>query len=114
MSEATTPQGAGTRREVPLMITGRFRYDDAHTIERYRATDGYAALRKALEMHPDDVHAEIKNASLLGRGGAGFPAGVKWGFCPPGVWPRYLVSTATSPSPAPTRTASSWSATPTS
>ncbi len=34
---------------------------------------------------------EVKAASLLGRGGAGFPAGVKWGFCPPGVWPRYLV-----------------------
>ena len=34
---------------------------------------------------------EVKAASLLGRGGAGFPAGVKWGFCPPDVWPRYLV-----------------------
>ena len=33
----------------------------------------------------------MKAASLLGRGGAGFPAGTKWGFCPPGVWPRYLV-----------------------
>ena len=33
----------------------------------------------------------MKAASLLGRGGAGFPAGIKWGFCPPGVWPRYLV-----------------------
>ena len=33
----------------------------------------------------------MKSASLLGRGGAGFPAGTKWGFCPPGVWPRYLV-----------------------
>src|SRR3546814_21106956 len=42
-------------------------------------------------MTPEDVHAEIKNASLLGRGGAGFPAGVEWGFCPPGVWPRYFV-----------------------
>ena len=37
------------------------------------------------------MHEEVKAASLLGRGGAGFPAGVKWGFCPPGVWPRYLV-----------------------
>ena len=91
MSEATDQTTAGGRREVPQMITGRFRYDDAHTIDRYRATEGYAALRKALEMHPEDVHAEVKNASLLGRGGAGFPAGVKWGFCPPGVWPRYLV-----------------------
>ena len=33
----------------------------------------------------------MRDATLLGRGGAGFPTGVKWGFCPPGVWPRYLV-----------------------
>src|SRR3546814_11431671 len=86
MSEQTT--GA---RTVPKMITGRFQFEDAHTIDRYRATEGYVGLRKALDMHPEDVPAEIKNASLLGRGGAGFPAGVKWGFCPPGVWPRYFV-----------------------
>ena len=40
---------------------------------------------------PTRSSSEVKTASLLGRGGAGFPAGVKWGFCPPGVWPRYLV-----------------------
>ncbi|MEI2700616.1 MAG: hypothetical protein V9E94_20595 [Microthrixaceae bacterium] len=33
----------------------------------------------------------MRDATVLGRGGAGFPAGVKWGFCPPGVWPRYIV-----------------------
>ncbi len=80
-----------TGKTIPQMITGRFQYDDSHTIERYRATDGYAALRKALDMGPEAVHNEVKAASLLGRGGAGFPAGVKWGFCPPGVWPRYIV-----------------------
>ena len=42
-------------------------------------------------MAPDVVHAQVREATLLGRGGAGFPAGVKWGFCPEGVWPRYLV-----------------------
>ena len=78
-------------RDLPQMITGRFEYDDAHTIERYEATEGYVALRTALEMGPEAVHNEVKAASLLGRGGAGFPAGVKWGFCPPDVWPRYLV-----------------------
>jgi NADH-quinone oxidoreductase subunit F len=67
MSEQTTG------REVPLMITGRFVHDDAHTLARYEATEGYAALRKALQMHPEDVHAEVKDASLLGRGGAGVP-----------------------------------------
>ena len=37
------------------------------------------------------MHDEVKSATVLGRGGAGFPAGVKWGLTPQGVWPRYLV-----------------------
>jgi NADH-quinone oxidoreductase subunit F len=77
--------------DVPKMITGRFGDPEAHTLERYRATGGYEALAKALSMSPGAVAAEVREASLLGRGGAGFPAGVKWGFCPEGVWPRYLV-----------------------
>lgn len=55
------------------------------------ATDGYMGLGAALAKAPDEVHTEVKNATLLGRGGAGFPAGVKWGLTPKGVWPRYLV-----------------------
>lgn len=73
------------------IITRRFGREDAHTLDGYLATGGYKGLRKALGMPPADVHEEVRTASLLGRGGAGFPAGVKWGFCPPGVWPRYLV-----------------------
>ena len=80
-----------TISDVPPIVTSRFGDPEAHTLERYRATGGYEALAKALSMGPDAVAAEIKEASLLGRGGAGFPAGVKWGFCPEGVWPRYLV-----------------------
>jgi NADH-quinone oxidoreductase subunit F len=77
--------------DAPKMITGRFGDPEAHTLERFRATGGYEALAKALSMTPEAVAAEVREASLLGRGGAGFPAGVKWGFCPEGVWPRYLV-----------------------
>jgi NADH-quinone oxidoreductase subunit F len=73
------------------IITTRFGFDDSHTISRYLATGGYDGLRFAMAKKPEEVVAEVKTASLLGRGGAGFPAGVKWGFCPPGVWPRYLV-----------------------
>ena len=76
---------------VDPIITKRFNIVDAHTLDGYLASGGYKGLRRALEMVPSDVHGEVKTASLLGRGGAGFPAGVKWGFCPPGVWPRYLV-----------------------
>ncbi len=80
-----------TVTDVPKIITGRFGYEDSYTLERYEATGGYAALRQALGAKPSDIAEQVKAASLLGRGGAGFPAGVKWGFCPPGVFPRYLV-----------------------
>jgi NADH-quinone oxidoreductase subunit F len=79
------------RDDIPQIITSRFATEDSHTLDRYEATGGYRALRKALSMTPAQVAEEVKTASLLGRGGAGFPAGVKWGFCPPNVWPRYLV-----------------------
>ena len=73
------------------IITSRFDVADGHTLAGYERTGGYGGLRRALEMAPAEVHHQVRTASLLGRGGAGFPAGVKWGFCPPGVWPRYLV-----------------------
>ncbi|MBB32451.1 MAG: NADH-quinone oxidoreductase subunit NuoF [Acidimicrobiaceae bacterium] len=75
----------------PLITTSRWEIEDAHTIDRYVETEGYKALTKALTLTPEEVHDEVKKASLLGRGGAGFPAGVKWGFLPENVWPRYLV-----------------------
>jgi len=79
-------------KAIPRIVTSRWDLADGHTLERYLDTGGYGSLRKALEsMTPAQVHEEVKAASLLGRGGAGFPAGVKWGFCPPGVFPRYLV-----------------------
>jgi len=77
--------------EIPKIITSRFDYEDSYSIARYEATGGYAALKKALKMTPDAVGEEVKSASLLGRGGAGFPAGTKWGLAPANVWPRYLV-----------------------
>jgi NADH-quinone oxidoreductase subunit F len=64
--------------DAPKIVTARLDHDDAHTLERYLATDGYTGLRKALTMTPEAVAAEVDAASLLGRGGAGFPAGRKW------------------------------------
>src|ERR671913_989052 len=75
----------------PQIVTARFQHEDAHTIDRYHATGGYQGLRKALEQTPAQVSEEVKKSTLLGRGGAGFPAGTKWSFMPQGVWPRYLV-----------------------
>ncbi|HMJ76492.1 MAG TPA: NADH-quinone oxidoreductase subunit F, partial [Iamia sp.] len=80
-----------TITDAPKIISSRFDHEDSFTLRRYEATHGYEGLKAALAKRPDEVVEEVKTASLLGRGGAGFPAGVKWGFCPPGVWPRYLV-----------------------
>jgi len=84
----TAPTTAGA---IPKIVTRRFDNLKAHEINEYVASGGYDGLRKALTMTPTEVHDQVRAASLLGRGGAGFPAGVKWGFCPPGKWPRYLV-----------------------
>ncbi len=64
-------------------------------INVYTKNGGYGALRKAVkEMTPDQVTDVVKASGLRGRGGAGFPAGVKWSFLPKGVFPRYLVANA--------------------
>jgi NADH-quinone oxidoreductase subunit F len=76
---------------IPRIVTSRWNDDRAYTLDRYTETGGYAALPSALARPPAEIVAEVKTASLLGRGGAGFPAGVKWGFCPADVWPRYVV-----------------------
>jgi NADH-quinone oxidoreductase subunit F len=73
------------------MITTRWDDPRGHTLARYRETGGYEALRKAMAQEPDAVIEEVKAANLLGRGGAGFPCGTKWGFLPKDVFPRYLV-----------------------
>lgn len=64
---------------------------DSHTLSRYLDTDGYKALDKALKkMSKDEIIEEVKASNMRGRGGAGFPMGVKWGFLAP-TEPRYLV-----------------------
>ena len=73
------------------IVTSRFTYEDSYTMERYEATGGYEGFKAALKRTPAEVHGETRDATLLGRGGAGFPAGIKWGFVPEEVWPRYLV-----------------------
>jgi NADH-quinone oxidoreductase subunit F len=64
--------------DAPRIVTSRVEYDDSFTLTRFLATGGYEGLRKALTMFPEDVALEVDEASLLGRGGAGFPAGRKW------------------------------------
>jgi NADH-quinone oxidoreductase subunit F len=64
---------------------------DSQTLSRYLDTGGYVALEKALdELSPEEIIEEVKVSNMRGRGGAGFPMGVKWGFLAPAE-PRYLV-----------------------
>jgi len=54
----------------------------ATSLDRYLELDGYKALQKALTMQPDAIINEVKASNLRGRGGAGFPTGMKWSFVP--------------------------------
>src|SRR6478609_1551538 len=57
--------------------------------------NGYTASKKALAMTPDDIISEMKKSNLRGRGGAGFPTGMKWGFIPKqSAKPKYVVCNA--------------------
>src|SRR6059058_6019243 len=63
--------------------------------DTYRKNGGYAAVEKAFKMSPAEIVEEVKKSGLRGRGGAGFPTGMKWSFLakPEGV-PKYLVCNA--------------------
>ena len=65
---------------------------DIHKLDVYRANGGYSALEKALkEMEPADVTGTVKESGLRGRGGAGFPTGLKWSFIPKGAKDVFIV-----------------------
>ena len=65
------------------------------SLATYERFEGYQALRKALRIDRKDLVQQAKDSGLRGRGGAGFPTGMKWGFLPPDDGkPRYLVVNA--------------------
>ena len=75
----------------PKVLTARFDKKQGHTLAAYLEDGGYRALATALKMSPAEVIAAVKATSLRGRGGAGFPTGLKWSFVPAHLdGPRYL------------------------
>ena len=81
--------------EVPV-ISRRFGIKDSHKLEVYLQQDGYKAMERALkEMTPEQIIDEVKKSGLRGRGGAGFPAGMKWSFVPKDIpKPKYIIANA--------------------
>jgi NADH-quinone oxidoreductase subunit F len=77
------------------VLTKRFGTDRPWLLENYERLDGYAGLRKALTIPSADLIAMVKDSNLRGRGGAGFPTGMKWQFIPQdNPKPKYVVVNA--------------------
>ncbi|MCE5311091.1 MAG: NADH-quinone oxidoreductase subunit NuoF [Acidobacteriales bacterium] len=77
------------------VLTSRFAWPDSASVDTYVAHEGYEGFRKALSMKPEEILGELKVSNLRGRGGAGFPTGMKWGFVPRNSpKPKYIVVNA--------------------
>src|SRR6202035_568049 len=74
------------------VLSRRFGIPNSAALDTSLATDGYQAFKKAAAMKPEQIIEEIKVSNLRGRGGAGFPTGMKWSFVPrDSPKPKYIV-----------------------
>ncbi|MCY4512340.1 MAG: SLBB domain-containing protein [Bdellovibrionales bacterium] len=76
------------------LLTEHYHREDYKNLSGYQKRGGYQTLKKALSLKPEAVVNEVKESGLRGRGGAGFPTGVKWSFLPDNKEPRYLLCNA--------------------
>lgn len=76
------------------IISKHFDDPQARHLDHYETQGGYRMAKRATAMAPEDIHGEVKTSNLRGRGGAGFPTGMKWGFVPKDAETVYLVVNA--------------------
>lgn len=76
------------------LLTEHYHRAEYRLLDGYKKLGGYEVLEKALKIPPAEIIQTVKDAGLRGRGGAGFPTGVKWGFLPKNDEPRYLLCNA--------------------
>lgn len=76
------------------ILTEFYHLEEFRFLAGYQKHGGYLELAKALKMEPQQIIDEVKASGLRGRGGAGFPTGMKWGFLPKNGEPRYLLCNA--------------------
>ena len=76
------------------LLTEHYDKEGYSTLEGYQKYGGYETLKTALQKKPQELVQMVKDSGLRGRGGAGFPTGVKWGFLPDNGEPRYLLCNA--------------------
>jgi NADH-quinone oxidoreductase subunit F len=76
------------------LLTEFYHLDEYRSLAGYQKNGGYQVLKKALAMQSQQIIDEVKASGLRGRGGAGFPTGMKWGFLPKNNEPRYLLCNA--------------------
>jgi NADH-quinone oxidoreductase subunit F len=76
------------------LLTEFYHQDEYRTLAGYKKQGGYETLSKAFKMQAQQIIDEVKASGLRGRGGAGFPTGMKWGFLPKNNEPRYLLCNA--------------------
>ena len=100
---STRPRSARAAAQRPMsfiggdirILTGNCGQGHPTSFTDYSSGGGYAGLKKALTMTPQDVIAEVKAAGLVGRGGAAFPTGIKWeGAAKAAGQPKYIVCNA--------------------